>query len=449
MDIKRPTPGAYTLYSIVRRNFMRDFSLDIQAEKIYSSKTKEYFEEVIKSYYSESYRSAVVILYSISVADLVYKIENLKELYGDSNATEILKKITEMQEQKPNSAEWETKLIELVKEKTNLLEPSDYLHLTTLQKHRHLCAHPVLTQNFELYRPNKETTRAHIRNMLEGILTKPPLLSRKVFDDLLSNLAEVKSTIFNNIQLENYLKEKYLDRVNPNTIKHIFRSLWKITFKVSDTQCDKNREINLRALTIIFKNNYHILFDLISTERDYYSDIAPDNFLPLIALLNQFPKISELINDSTRILLENTIKRDANLDAFAVFRAKDVASHLQKVLTIRWDSNYDNTDIGIQSILVVFEFAVEQSEREQAHNFLIEMFGKSSQYSIADSRFSLIAHYLDDFNMEELELIVKKIDDNSQIYDRWKAKETNRLVKKRMEEICNDFDFSKYDNFKC
>jgi hypothetical protein len=82
---------------------MRDFSIDIQTEKIYSSKTREYFDEVIKSYYSESYRSAVVMLYSIVIADLVYKIEELKELYADNNAIDILDEITEMQRRNPNS----------------------------------------------------------------------------------------------------------------------------------------------------------------------------------------------------------------------------------------------------------------------------------------------------------------------------------------------------------
>jgi hypothetical protein len=38
----------------------RDFSIDLQTESIYSSKTKDYFNEVIKSYYNTCYRSAVV-----------------------------------------------------------------------------------------------------------------------------------------------------------------------------------------------------------------------------------------------------------------------------------------------------------------------------------------------------------------------------------------------------
>jgi hypothetical protein len=428
---------------------MRDFSVDIQTEKIYSSKTREYFDEVIKSYYSESYRSAVVMLYSIVIADLVYKIEELKELYADSNAIDILDEITEMQRRNPNSPDWESKLVDLVKEKTNLLEPADFLHLTTLQKHRHLCAHPVLTQNFELYRPNRETTRAHIRNMLEGVLIKPPLLSRKIFEDLLLNLASIKTIIYNDAQLEKHLKAKYLDRINEKTLKHIFRSLWKITFKTINVQCDENREINLKALSIILKNNYHNLFEIIANEKDYYSDIAIENLNVFISLLNQFPDIFDKLNESAKILVTNTIKSDADLDTFAVFLTKDIEKHIEKVLAISWDSGYYNTYITTESILEVFNHALNDGKRDLAFDFLIKMFGKSGQYSIADSRFdNLIRPFLKDFNKKELKLIVEEVNSNSQIYDRRKARNTNYQLKQRIDEVIDGFDFAKYDNFK-
>ncbi|NQU33014.1 MAG: hypothetical protein HQ521_07245, partial [Bacteroidetes bacterium] len=123
---------------------MRDFSIDSASEKIYSAKTKEYFEEVIKSYYNESYRSAIVMLHSIIIVDLLFKLEDLKEIYEDEKAIQILKEITELQEKNPTSPDWEKKLIEFVHKRTNLFEPQDYLHFVAIQQHRHLCAHPIL-----------------------------------------------------------------------------------------------------------------------------------------------------------------------------------------------------------------------------------------------------------------------------------------------------------------
>lgn len=428
---------------------MRDFSIDTQAQKIYSLKTKEYFDEVIKSYYSESYRSAIVMLFSIAIADLLYKIEELKESYSDIKAIEIINEIEKLQKANPNSPDWEAKLIELIKEKTNLLEPADYLHLTTLQKHRHLCAHPVLTQNSELYRPNRETTRAHIRNILEGILIKPPLLSRKIFDDLVGNLASIKTIIYNEAQLEKHLKAKYIDKLNPKTIKHIFKSLWKITFRGNDAQCNENREINLQALIIILRNNYQLLFELIESEKDYYSEISVNNLSVFISLLNQFPNIFNNLNESAKILTKNTIESDADLDTFAIFLTNDIEKHIDKVLSINWDSDYKKTHITTQSIIEVFNYTLNDNKRDIAFTFLIKMFSKSNQYNIADSRFdNLIRPYINEFTKNELKAIVKAINMNSQIYDRIRASHSNYLVKQRILVAYPNFDFTKYPNFK-
>lgn len=431
---------------------MRDFSIDIQTEKIYSAKTRDYFDEVVKSYYAGSYRSAVVMLYSISIADLVYKIEELKELYNDSNAIEILDEISELQKINPNSPDWETKLIELVKKKTNLLEPSDLLHLKTLQKHRHLCAHPVLTQNFELYRPNKETTRAHIRNIVEGILTKPALLSRKILDDFLENLASVKSVIHDNQQLEKHLKTKYLNKVNPKIMRHMFRSLWKITFKLNNAKCNENREINLKALIIILKNDYKDLVETIESEKDYYSDVDVTNLETFTSLLNQFPELFYKLNESAKILTKNIIEKDADFDTFAIFLSKDIEAHIEKILkmNLSWDSSYERTYITTESILAVFNFALNDGKRDLGYDFLIKMFADSNQYATADSRCdNLILPFLNQFNKKEIKNILKAINSNSQIYDRREARSTNCRISKRVIELYNStFDFSKYPNIK-
>lgn len=428
---------------------MRDFSIDQQTEKIYSSKTKAYFNEVIKSYYGESYRSAVVMLYSIAIADLVYKIEELKELHNDENAIEIMRVIEDLQVRNPNSPDWETKLVELVKEKTNLLEPSDYLHLITLKNHRHLCAHPVLTQNFELYHPNKETTRAHIRNILEGILIKPPLLSRKIIADILLNLSTVKTIIYNDDQLEKHLKTRYFDKINQKVKKQIFRSLWKITFKTNSSEANTNRDINLRALNIMLKTDYQLLVDQMSEEVDYYSDIDVDNIGSFIGTLNRYPAIFNKLNDSSKILIENVIEKDADFDTYAVFLSENIEKHIEKVTSIDWNSPYEKNYITSESILNVFHFALQENKRDLAFGFIIKMFSNSNQYGVADSRFdNLIAPYLEEFTIKEFKLILSAINNNSQISDRRAARSTNQQIEREIKKRKPDFDFSKYLNLK-
>jgi hypothetical protein len=148
-------------------------------------------------------------------------------------------------------------------------------------------------------------------------------------------------------------------------------------------------------------------------------------------------------------LTTNTIKSDADFDTFAIFLTRDIEKHIEKVLEINWESDYENTYITTQSIIEVFKYAINESKRDLAFDFLIKMFGKSGQYNIADSRFeNLIQPYLKDFSKKELKLVVKEINSNSQIYDRRKARQANYLIKQRIDEVIDTFDFTRYGNFK-
>lgn len=143
---------------------MKSFELESISEKIHFGKTKEYFDEVVTSYQNQCYRSSVVMLWSVVICDLVYKLQNLVDQYGDAVASNILKDIKKIQTDDPKSPNWELKLLDEVYDKTDFIDSSEYENLRYLQKQRHLSAHPVLRQNLELYKPNKETVRSLIRN---------------------------------------------------------------------------------------------------------------------------------------------------------------------------------------------------------------------------------------------------------------------------------------------
>lgn len=73
---------------------MTGFSLEGFAEDIFAAKTKEYFKEVLSSYQNGNYRSSVVMLWSVAVCDLIYKLEYHIDVYRDATATEIIDEMT-------------------------------------------------------------------------------------------------------------------------------------------------------------------------------------------------------------------------------------------------------------------------------------------------------------------------------------------------------------------
>ena len=151
-----------------------DYSIESSFERIQNVHTREYFQEVYQTFVNGNYRSSTVMLYSVLICDLVYKMRDLRDLYGDSKAKKILDEIESMQSRNPNSSEWESKLIEFIKDRTTLLEASDIVAIESLQKFRHLSAHPVLNNADLLFSPNRDTVKALMINILQGVLTNPP-----------------------------------------------------------------------------------------------------------------------------------------------------------------------------------------------------------------------------------------------------------------------------------
>lgn len=431
---------------IIRRLFMRDFSIDLNHEKIYSNKTREYFNDVIKAYYNESYRSAIVILYSITIADLVFKLVELKEIYNDSNAIEILGEIEKIQTANPSASEWEKKTFKSVLDKTNLLEISDYNNIKNLQELRHLCAHPVLSQNYELYSPNKETTRAYIRNILEGLLIKPPMLSRKIVDDFLEDLDLVKSIFYNDFELEKHLKSKFFEKLNEAMVLKIFKSLWRICFKIENSLCDKNRDINTRTLNIILKNYYSSIMTAIANDKDFYSDVNTNLINNIIDVFNKYKIIFNELTESVKLLITTIIKKDADLHSYAIFLSQSSEIHISMVQKISWNSGYENYHIRFQTIDYLYNYLVTEGNRDIANNFIIEMYGNSDQYEIADSRFdNLIQKNLQYFTEENFKKLLKLSNANTQIYDRRKASSSFNIIKREiLNRIDDKFNFTKY-----
>ncbi|MFS2187163.1 hypothetical protein ACCC92_10850 [Mucilaginibacter sp. Mucisp84] len=427
---------------------MRDFSLDQNAERIHSPKTKTYFDEVLKSYYNESYRSAIVMLYSITIADLLYKLEELKDLYNDAAAIDILNEVSTTQNNSVKLSEWEGKLVELVSSRTSLFDAADYIHFKALQNLRNLCAHPVLDGNYELYAPNRETTRAHIRNMMEGILIKPALLSKKIFDDFLENLVAVQHFFPDPAQLEKHLQSKYLERFSDKVKSQIFRSLWKVALKLKDEKSVQHRFVTNRALSIMLKLDYGLLVRKISEEKEYFSDIDPDLTYYLLDLFNQFPKVSEMMNETTKMIINNQLGKNADLDALAYYRELSIEAHMERVSKINYLSNYEYSYISTPTLLKIYNQALLQAKRVEGNIFLIKMFGSSPGYDTADKRFSdLIEPLLDEFDLNELKLLVEAVNGNSQVYGRRRARTDNQYIKDRVLELEPTFSFGSYQNF--
>ena len=67
-----------------------EYSIEQRATQIFDARSKEYFSEVLSCYSAGNHRSAVVMLWSVVVCDLLFKLQHLVDLYGDYKAKAIL-----------------------------------------------------------------------------------------------------------------------------------------------------------------------------------------------------------------------------------------------------------------------------------------------------------------------------------------------------------------------
>lgn len=412
-----------------------DFSIESSIAKIQNSSTKEYFREVYQTFANSNYRSSTVMLYSVLICDLVYKLRDLRDIYSDPTAKKILEEIEAMQKKSPTSPEWESKLVGAIKERTSLLESSDIVAIESLQKFRHLSAHPVLNNADLLYSPNKETIQALIRNILEGVLANPPFFSNKIFDTMLADLAEVKDQIADYENLEHYVQSRYLKRLKDTDFRKLFRSLWKVVFITNDIHSNENRAVNYKVLKIFITHNKQVCLELLKNEATYYSNINGDeNIGIIIKLLALFPDFFNHLDPSLKLLIQN--KMDSELDYYLIgwFVKPSLKEHLTSI---------DVEELGDVS-LKIFNYIKSICNQNGLDNelieFAIEYFGASGSFESTRKRYNnVIEELVNEFDLIQTKKLLALSNKNSQIYQRigMKAK-LKRIAERFDEDIARD-----------
>lgn len=396
---------------------MKDYSIEIASERIVDPRTRLYFNEVYGCYTAGHYRSAVVMLWSVVVTDILFKLDQLQNAYSDPAAQSILSEIGDLRRNNPRSPEWEGELVRKVASRTDLLDNAELSFLENLQAHRHLSAHPVLTSQDVLFSPNQETARAHIRNILDSVLTKPPIMSKKVFDALIEDVEQISKLSPGPDGLAKFLEAKYFKHFSTATFVHIFRSLWRITFKAIDARCEANREINGEALDVLFTQCKADFVAAIAGDRDWFSDVSFADG-PLTAITEFFrinPDVYPLMTDALKGPIANYA--GLSLDNFALcwFTSESIDDHIEIVAQRVEDGESLSSEIYLplcQSLKTAgcFPALLELG---------IKGYGRSRSYDTADIRFDrMVRPMLGRYEITQITSLLSAIEDNGQLYEK-------------------------------
>lgn len=425
-----------------------EYSIEQRATQIFDARTKEYFSEVLSCYAAGNYRSSVVMLWSVAVCDLLFKLQNLVDLYGDAKAKDILADIGKLQQDNERSPIWETKLVESVAEQTQLLDIAERENLLHLQRQRHLAAHPVVNANFQLHQPNRETARALIRNTLDGVLTKAPILSKQIVNELVEDLEQASGILIDDKKLKAYLESKYYTRFNPEVEKAVFKALWKFAFRLADERCEKNRAINYSALRVLFRRNPAQFKAQIEADRDYFSTIATGGapVVCLIHFLSRETQVYGLLADHAKTAIQHVAENDTSARCLAWFTAANLQEHAARLGDWILGGDYPQIDQATWGTMAEFSDSAEWSKMliRLANKYYVASFS----YNTADRRFSeVIGPNLGRYALDDCIDLVEGIQRNDQTWRRGRASTDHNDVRSRILELDPTFDFSQYPTF--
>lgn len=416
-------------------------------EKIYFPQIKEYFREVISSYNNGNYRSAMVMLYSTIVCDLLLKLKELSDVYSDNKAENILTQLDSKIKKSKNS-EWEWDLITRISKDTELLSPEVLTTIEHIYDLRNFSAHPAVNDEYELISPSSELTIAYIKKALGDIFTKPSLFAQSIVDRMSDDISDKKEIYYNDLDgFDKYLTKVYLQRMSEKMLFQVFKAFWKFTFlKCDGNLYDENRPINRITLGVILNHNEDQIIELIQQNQNNFYVAQNDKCLKqLCLLLAAYPTVFRVLDADTQKQIRHFNKDQINIIKW--FETGDLKRHIKNLKF--------NSDSLPENCLNIFKIICKkQQEPHLFADLLIAFYSSSNSYSSTRTRFdSTIKKYLNDFSADSFINLIEVINSNKQIYNyafQWQKNDIILEYAKPVfeEAFTEPFDFNKYPNFK-
>ena len=422
-----------------------DYTIDSLYPRIQDLRSREYFDEVLSCFYSGNYRSAVVMLYSVAVCDIIFKLQRLKDIYQDQAASDILSTIDTMQTQQPFSPQWENTLRDECVAKRRIILQPEASHLENLQKDWHLCAHPVVKNNAELHRPSRATVYAHIINVLGEILCRPAFLEKDLLMQILSDINQQRELLTKVEDVRQYVGAKYLDRLNsPEIETRLALKLWKFVFKLDDEEASVNRGINYRLLRVLTERNAVTFVEGIKGEPEKYSNqVKTDDVVILrwfVLFLNGMPDVYEALTEPFRLILERTLQKRPRIGNISFYRHRDLRPYFEKLL-----KNLD-TDNQIDYIMW---YIGKKLGKEEAMRVPIALLAQSGSFNEATDIYSkYVKPRLNEFTIGNLRELLDTIKNNEQARYSWTVEAGFPTIKSTVTKLDPGFDFSPYKFIK-
>ncbi|ARU57998.1 hypothetical protein OLMES_3979 [Oleiphilus messinensis] len=377
--------------------------LDELVLKCRDPKAKSYIREAVACYKSGAFRSAIVSTWIAVSFDIIDKLKDLS-LAGDREAEKQIETFEKARRAGDiaNSLKFERDILEVCRDKLELISHVEFIDLERLQQDRNRCAHPSMTSDGEIFNPSAELSRVHLRSAVEHLLQYPPAQGKYALDSLVKEVnseyfpTEINKAViaFNNSPL--YKARESLVR---NFIIVLLKKL------INDAKGYK--EISrittaLKAIETLYREIYRdTLTGKLSSIVRAVDDGSLEKIIPVIERLNDsWSYFEDDVKQKIEAYVENLPKGKLD-DIELFFSIKDLVGAAEKRLKKATRAELDDP--------LFFVLPSQIADR------IVELYIESSSFDQANSFASTVTRYAGDFSIDQVKKIIKGCGENNQI----------------------------------
>ncbi|MEN4578098.1 hypothetical protein ABEH22_22140 [Pantoea agglomerans] len=424
--------------------FRNSLGIEEKIEMIESSSTRNYFQEVYSSYLNGNYRAAVVTLWSVLVCDAVYKARRLIDLTDDNWAKQEILKIETLQSRNSTSSDWELSIFEGFYEQKKFIGAGEISNIRDIQKKRHLCAHPILSEDDTLYTPNKELVKSMIINALDDFMIRKNYYGKNLFPVIFETLAN-NSEFYSSSAKIKPLIEKYLIRVTPGSAYKLFKDFWKFSFRLEDADATKHRIMLRNACFHVYSDikKDPSTADKIKDDLDYFENInfKWSTLSNLFTFLCRQPDFFKKFSPELQGRLREYLNRKDDEDEIQVYiiattflfnTSGDYFRHIQSKI----ESN-ELTRLFDSHVKFMLDAYDDHDCKKEVYDLVVLYAANAIDFDDADNRFNLV--FSDEIfvklSKDHIKKLIDSFDDNGQIGSRRRKNADLTKLTKRLDEL--------------
>jgi hypothetical protein len=382
--------------------------LDELLVTIRERESRRLIEEAIAAYRGGALRSAIVATWIAVVADLFAKIRETAT-GGDRAAFQYITELDSAIEKNllPKLQEIERGLLDKASNDFGLFTPHERKDLERLLEDRHMCAHPALVRKEFLFQPTPELVRAHIVHAIQHVLSKEPVQGKTILDQIFKDLLS-QSFPTDKEQIRLFMKGKYLSNPRPALVRNLLEALFKIATGSERDFIGREDKVALSFATV--GECQTALFDDYAPDivRKVTAKLDADRLMYVPRVVSADPRIWKWLLEPQKVQISQLIRSVSveELKQFGMLQAANVPE-LGEIIARRFGSLDRESKIAFLSGSPILSLK----------NEALELFASSPAFRAAESRMEgLILPYASYFDVEDILLILKAVEDNGQIH---------------------------------